>query len=81
MEEKEVVYFYNWKNLIYITRYKDGEWYWQSNPRKLFDSSNKNSEEKYRFENSRDWMRVGIITGMEIKRLLDYCKKSYGDVR
>ena len=65
---KRIVYMYNYKDAIYITRKANGEWFWLHNYHNIIKVLNLKNKSP---------MIQGFETGRKVKKLLDYCKKSY----
>lgn len=76
---ESVVYMYNWKNLIYVLRTKDGKWHYTSNLYNIVEHANKTAKYQFRYQSQKDMFEVGRMFGMCLEELVEKCKLSYGD--
>jgi len=79
--KKDIVYCYNHKNIIFITRTRDGKWRYNYKIGDIFDVVNRNlpKKEHYNPSNPDHLWQVGQRMGVEVVKATDKCKKSYGD--
>lgn len=79
----KIVYTYNFKDLIRVTRDDKGNWNYNYTIADVFEKLNKKRSLKDRYDLSKpiDLWEVGVIMGYKVKELLDYCQESYGDVK
>ncbi len=75
--KSEIVFVYNYKDLILITRNRNGEWFYNYSPIKLFRDYQKGKNNF--FINSINSMKIGVSFGSRINAILRYCQESYGD--
>lgn len=73
-EGTKIVYCYNYRNLIYVTRDSEGEWYFHYTPSKIYSTIHNSYVISQR---NRDDVFKKI--GYKMHQLLLRCKKSYGD--
>lgn len=81
MEDK-IVYVYNYKDLIMITRTESGEWFFEYTRSKIMQKTNKNRKKEGKRPygiNPTDSFSTGVITGWIAYKLTEQCKLSYGD--
>ena len=77
MNEPKIVYMYNWKDLIYIIKKSNGEWYYEFSPKKVVEHLNEVFPDKEEYQPGYiNWLKVGLVAGAKIKNLLIYCEES-----
>lgn len=79
MAEK-IVYVYNYKDLILITRHNSGEWRYHYSITRLVSYLNKKNGSKYGIGSNSDMLSVGVIVGWLIYPVINRCKIAYGDL-
>lgn len=85
----DVVYQYNWKDLIFITRLRNGTWKYRVNYKKLVKKLNEDVKRNnpkstyydlYYSNNTDKVLELGVMIGSKVEELFTRCKISYGDL-
>jgi hypothetical protein len=77
--KSEIVYVYNYKDLILITRDRNGEWFYRYNLLRILKHLQKINPNEEKYKGYDKLFEVGCTFQAKIAELLKYCKKSYGD--
>ena len=79
MTKSKVVYTYNWKEVVLITREREGTWLYTYKAKTVIDHINKKNGTNYSIHSKEDLLQVGIILGYLVAFLTNECRVSYGD--
>lgn len=81
----DTVYCYNYRDLIFITRTRDGRWFYNYTISKIVEHINKNRVDKInlnplKYHDINDMITLGLLIGSKSSDLIRECKVSYGDL-
>jgi len=74
---ENIVFIYNHKDALTITRSAGGTWRWQSNVLKC--KRHYLDIDDYKILNWLDYLLLGVEIGADIKEVLKQCKIDFGD--
>ena len=76
----KTVYYYNWRDIVVITRDSYGTWYHTYTPSKVVEYINRKVKEKNLNSQSKgDIFDAGLMFGYKLNTIFEECQISYGD--